>query len=89
MYQNRFERVNRNDEEKHNQKVYKRRGLYDRGFLLIYSAEIDLNQPKVKYVMEPIGQSHYSGKDGNLYTELGTITTAQEITEEIVVILKW
>ncbi|MCK4464158.1 MAG: hypothetical protein KAU83_00465 [Bacteroidales bacterium] len=55
---------------------------------LVYSAEIDLNQPKVKYVMEPIGHSHYSGKNGNLYTDLGTITTALEITEEIVVILK-
>lgn len=55
---------------------------------LVYSAEIDQNQPKVKYVMEPIGHSHYSGKDGNLCTDLGTITTALEITEEIVVILK-
>ncbi|MBA7585219.1 hypothetical protein ES708_27190 [subsurface metagenome] len=33
---------------------------------LVYSAKIDPDQPKVKYVMEPIGHNHYSGKDCNL-----------------------
>jgi hypothetical protein len=35
--------------------------------------------------MKLIGHSHYSGKDGNLYTDVSTLTTALDIARSIVV----
>jgi hypothetical protein len=33
--------------------------------------------------LELIGHSHYSGKDGQIYSDLSTITTAKEITASV------
>jgi hypothetical protein len=55
---------------------------------LVYSATIDLDSDRKEFPMKVIGHSHYSGKDGNLYTDLGTLTTALQIAESIVVIIK-
>ena len=52
---------------------------------LVYSAEINLNNPQSSYPMKVIGHSHYSGKTGELFTDLSTITTALEIAEEIII----
>ena len=52
---------------------------------LIYEAIIDLNNKDGQYPMQVIGHSHYSGKDGNLYTDLNTFTTALEIVGKITV----
>jgi len=52
---------------------------------VIYSVAIDLNSKQTEYEMNVIGHSHYSGKDGKLYEDISTLTTALEIAEKIVV----
>ena len=48
-------------------------------------ATIDLAKPEEEYVMEIIGRSHYSGANGELFSDLETLTTALHIAEEIVI----
>lgn len=55
---------------------------------LVYAVTIDLNAKEKEYYLNPIGHSHPSGKNGKLYTDLTTFTTAKEIAEKIVVRLK-
>jgi hypothetical protein len=55
---------------------------------VIYMVTIDVNNPQEVYEMKPVGHSHYSGKDGNLYEDLSTLTTALEIVGELKVVLK-
>ncbi|TVR40768.1 MAG: hypothetical protein EA394_07485 [Bacteroidia bacterium] len=50
---------------------------------LVYAAVIDLDSEKEEYELLPIGHSHWSGENGNLYEDLGTITTALDIAESI------
>jgi len=47
---------------------------------LVYKARIDraINSPSAELTL--IGHSHYSGNDGEIYTDLSTITTAKNIT---------
>ncbi len=52
---------------------------------IIYAGEITFSDAKNSVILKPMGHGHYSGKDGELYTELGTITTALEIAAEITV----
>ncbi|MBL7113875.1 MAG: hypothetical protein ISS19_18195 [Bacteroidales bacterium] len=52
---------------------------------LVYAAEIDLNNRQSSYPMKVIGHSHYSGKTGELFTDLSTITTALDIGESITI----
>ncbi len=55
---------------------------------LVYMARINtitgLNQVELKL----IGHGHYSGKDGEIYRDLSTITTARNITDKISVFLR-
>ena len=55
---------------------------------LVYEAIIDMNSGNDSYEMHPIGHSHYSGKDGKLYTDLSTITTALQIAGSIKISVK-
>jgi hypothetical protein len=52
---------------------------------LVYRVTIDLNSSIKEAEMKVIGHSHYSGKDGNLYTDTSTLTTALQIAGKIVV----
>jgi hypothetical protein len=52
---------------------------------IIYAAEIDLSNTHETVSLKPIGHGHYSGKDGTLYEDLSTFTTALEIVSEITV----
>jgi hypothetical protein len=52
---------------------------------LVYSAEVNSGLLKDYYKMKPIGHSHYSGKTGELFTDLSTFTTALQIADSIVV----
>lgn len=52
---------------------------------LIYRALIDLNDNKYENPMELIGRGHHSGKDGKIYTDLETMTTALNITRKLTV----
>lgn len=55
---------------------------------LVYKADIDSSSPKDSYYMKPVGHSHYSGKTGELFTDLSTLTTALHIADSIVVRIK-
>lgn len=55
---------------------------------LVYSVSIDLDNPQNSYEMKAIGRSHHSGANGDLYTDLETLTTALHIAEDIVVRIK-
>jgi polyphosphate kinase len=39
-------------------------------------------------VLNPIGHGHYSGKDGKLYTDISTLTTAKNIAEKLTIRFK-
>jgi hypothetical protein len=51
-------------------------------------AEIDPDNPQKEYLMEIIGRSHHSGANGELYSDLETMSTALHIAEEIKVRLE-
>lgn len=52
---------------------------------VVYEADIDLDAGLKEFVMVPVGHSHYSGLDGSLNPDLGTLTTALEIAGSITV----
>jgi len=52
---------------------------------LVYSASIDLDNPQGPYQMRVIGRSHHSGSNGDLFTDLETLTTALHIAEQITI----
>ncbi len=54
---------------------------------LVYEAFIDLDGEQDEFELVPVGHSHWSGQNGNLYTDLSTITTALDITESIKVVI--
>lgn len=55
---------------------------------LIYAVTVDENSTGKEYFLNPIGHSHPSGKTGELFTDLTTITTAKNIAKKIIVRLK-
>jgi hypothetical protein len=55
---------------------------------LVYAVTIDPENLMDEYTMNPIGHGHYAGKDGKLYTDLSTFTTALKIADKIKVIVK-
>ena len=55
---------------------------------LVYEAVIDRGKPERRYNMKPIGHSHYSGKTGELFPDLSTMTTALHIADSVVVMIK-
>lgn len=52
---------------------------------VIYQASIDLNSNTKEVEMKVIGHGHYSGKDGQLYADVTTLTSALQIAGKIVV----
>ncbi len=50
---------------------------------VVYAAIIDTLQKGVTVKLEPIGRSHQSGNDGNLYQDLETLTTALRIVSSV------
>ncbi|NTW24889.1 MAG: hypothetical protein HGA37_09330 [Lentimicrobium sp.] len=52
---------------------------------VVYAAVIDPSVKGVAVRLEPVGRSHQSGENGNLYTDLETLTTALRIASEITV----
>jgi hypothetical protein len=51
---------------------------------LIYTVDVDMKNKMDEYYLNPIGHGHYSGKDGKLYTNISTFTTAFRIFDSIV-----
>jgi hypothetical protein len=52
---------------------------------VVYEVRIDGNTGGKRHAMMPIGHSHYSGKNGELYTDLSTLTTALTIADSVIV----
>jgi hypothetical protein len=52
---------------------------------LVYEAVIDKKLIKDSYKMKPVGHSHYSGRTGELFPDLTTITTALHIADSVIV----
>lgn len=52
---------------------------------LVYAVTIDMNNPGAEQHLNPIGHGHYAGKDGKLYTDLSTMTTALNIISKATV----
>ncbi len=55
---------------------------------LIYSVTVNQNELMDKYYLNPVGHSHYSGKDGKLYTDISTFTTALHIFDKIILTIE-
>lgn len=55
---------------------------------LVYEVQIFIGNLQESYRMKPIGHSHYSGKTGELFPDLSTLTTALNIADSIVVRIK-
>lgn len=52
---------------------------------VVYSVLVDRNRPGASYKMKPAGHSHYSGKTGELFPDLSTLTTALHIADSVIV----
>lgn len=52
---------------------------------IVYVANIDTSQSGIVVELRAIGHSHYAGKDGKLYTDLKTLTTALNIVKKCTV----
>ena len=55
---------------------------------IVFEADIDIRLKKDLYIMKAIGHSHYSGRTGELFSDLRTITTALNIADSITVRIK-
>jgi hypothetical protein len=55
---------------------------------LIYAVSVDTESEHKSFNLEPVGHGHYSGKTGELFTDLSTLTTALHIAERITVVLQ-
>ena len=55
---------------------------------IIFETLIDLHDGKNYYLMELVGHGHHSGRTGEIYRDLSTLTTAKHIVERIVVGIK-
>lgn len=50
---------------------------------IVYAVIVDFDNLMDYYSLNPIGHSHYSGKTGELFTDLSTLTTAKHIFNKI------
>jgi hypothetical protein len=50
---------------------------------VVYEAIVDSESGQTDYFMKPVGHSHYSGKNGELFTDLGTLTSALRIAASV------
>lgn len=52
---------------------------------LIYSTVIDVSHPSREYEMMLVGHSSPDGSNGRLYSDIATVTTAQQIIDKVIV----
>ena len=55
---------------------------------LVYAVTVDPAEKGKEYHLNPIGHSHPTGDNGELFTDLTTLTTAKDIAWKIIVRLK-
>ena len=55
---------------------------------VVYEGMINPKYTDSTYTLKPIGHAHYAGKNGKIYEDLSTITTAQKIVRRVTVTIK-
>jgi hypothetical protein len=55
---------------------------------LVYAVTINMDESDKEYFLNPIGHSSFDGSDGELYTDLTSITTAKNIVHKVAVRIK-
>jgi hypothetical protein len=55
---------------------------------LIYMAEVNLSNTKQPIELKPIGHSHPSGKTGEIFSDISTLTTALNIVQKVFVTIE-
>lgn len=55
---------------------------------IVYSVQVNRNEPMDEYFLNPIGHGHPSGKNGNLYTDLSGFSSALQIFKTISLTVK-
>ena len=55
---------------------------------LIYGTNIDLTSNVKEFMLELLGHSHWSGENGELYSDITSITTAINIIKQVVVVIQ-
>jgi hypothetical protein len=55
---------------------------------LVYAVDIDLGKGSGRLELKPIGHSHYSGRTGELFPDISTLTTALRIADAVFVELQ-
>jgi hypothetical protein len=55
---------------------------------IVYSVTIDNNNAGSEYFLHPIGHGNYAGKDGKLYSDLSSITSALHLVENVKITTK-
>ena len=55
---------------------------------VVYEGTVDMSLLKDRYLLRPVGHSHPTGATGELFSDLGTITTALQIADSVVVRIK-
>lgn len=54
---------------------------------LVYATVMDTEKDN-EYFLNPIGHSHWTGENGKLFTDITSITSAKEITKQVIVKIK-
>ena len=55
---------------------------------IVYEGMINPKYPDSAFTLKAIGHSHYAGKNGKIYGDLSTITSAQKIVRSVTVSIK-
>ncbi len=55
---------------------------------VVYGSLVDLGNLQERYVLKPVGHSHPTGATGELFTDLSTLTTALQIADSVVVMIR-
>jgi hypothetical protein len=55
---------------------------------LVYSVVVDKSEVNKEYFLNIIGHSHYAGQNGELFTDITSLTTAKDIIHKVSVTLK-
>lgn len=55
---------------------------------LVYAANIDLTNNEKEFALELLGHSHWSGENGELHSDITSITTANDIVKQVIVKIK-
>lgn len=55
---------------------------------VVYGSLVDPGDLQERYLLKPVGHSHPTGATGELFTDLSTLTTALQIADSVVVMIR-